>query len=100
MAQSRLAGATEGQECGRGPVGTTARLLIRGYQLFLSPVIGPRCRHLPTCSDYAMEAISRFGAIQGGWLAFRRIIRCNPWGSSGYDPVPGSSPEANGSKGP
>lgn len=70
-----------------------ARGLIRAYQLLVSPVIGPRCRHLPTCSDYAMEAISRFGVARGGWLALRRLIRCNPWGTSGYDPVPGPRSE-------
>jgi len=82
MAQGRL---------GTRAAVTTARAacgMIRAYQLLLSPVIGPRCRHLPTCSDYAMEAISRFGAVRGGWLALRRIVRCHPWGTSGYDPVP------------
>jgi putative membrane protein insertion efficiency factor len=62
--------------------------LIRGYQLVLSPIIGPRCRHLPTCSEYSAEAIARHGLLHGGWLAVRRIVRCNPWGTSGYDPVP------------
>ncbi len=62
--------------------------MIRGYQLVLSPVLGPRCRHLPTCSQYTAEAIARHGAWRGGWLALRRIVRCNPWGTSGYDPVP------------
>ncbi len=62
--------------------------LIRGYQLVLSPILGPRCRHLPTCSEYTAEAIVRHGVFRGGWLAVRRIVRCNPWGSSGYDPVP------------
>jgi len=62
--------------------------LIRGYQLVLSPIIGPRCRHLPTCSEYAAEAIARHGLFRGGWFAVRRIVRCNPWGTSGYDPVP------------
>ncbi|HSS63437.1 MAG TPA: membrane protein insertion efficiency factor YidD [Gammaproteobacteria bacterium] len=62
--------------------------VIRGYQLVLSPVLGPRCRHLPTCSEYTAEAIIRHGVFRGGWLAVRRIVRCNPWGTSGYDPVP------------
>lgn len=91
MAQGRLdaqsGAAPDGT--GHGTAARAARGLIRVYQLLLSPVIGPRCRHLPTCSDYAMEAISRFGVPRGGWLAFRRVIRCNPWGTSGYDPVPG-----------
>jgi len=95
MAQGRLdeQGAVATTKAGNGPLARVARVLIRGYQLLVSPVIGPSCRHLPTCSDYAMEAISQFGAVRGGWLAFRRIIRCNPWGTSGYDPVPEPRPE-------
>ena len=64
---------------------------IRGYQLVLSPILGPRCRHLPGCSEYAMEAIRVHGPLAGGWLAVRRIARCHPFGTSGYDPVPPSS---------
>ena len=71
-----------------GPVARLAAMLIRGYQLVLSPLLGPRCRHLPTCSRYALEALERHGAWRGGWLAARRVLRCHPWGSSGYDPVP------------
>jgi putative membrane protein insertion efficiency factor len=63
---------------------------VRAYQLLLSPVLPPSCRHLPTCSDYAAEAIGRHGAVRGLWLALRRLARCHPWGSSGYDPVPQS----------
>lgn len=63
-------------------------ILIRGYQLALSPWLAPRCRYLPTCSSYALEAISKYGAIKGGYLALRRILRCHPFGGSGYDPVP------------
>ena len=62
--------------------------LIRFYQLAISPWIAPRCRYQPTCSSYALEAVSRHGACKGGWLALRRIARCHPWGGSGYDPVP------------
>ncbi len=62
--------------------------VLRGYQLILSPLIGPRCRHLPTCSEYADEALRRHGLTKGSWLAVKRICRCHPWGSSGYDPVP------------
>ncbi len=65
------------------------RGLIRLYQLFLSPVLPPGCRYLPTCSDYAAEAIAVHGPLRGGWLALRRLARCHPWGGSGYDPVPG-----------
>lgn len=67
-------------------------LLIGGYRYLLSPVIGPRCRYLPTCSEYAQEALEKHGVIKGGWLALGRIGRCHPltWlgGGSGYDPVP------------
>ena len=66
------------------------RGLIRGYQLLIAPVLGPRCRHLPSCSEYTSEAIRLHGPVRGGWLGLCRILRCNPWGSSGYDPVPGS----------
>jgi hypothetical protein len=62
--------------------------LIRAYQLFLSPLLGPTCRYLPSCSEYAAEAIARHGALAGTWLALRRLLRCHPWGGSGYDPVP------------
>ncbi len=61
---------------------------IRGYQLGLSPWLGMRCRYLPTCSAYAIEAIERFGPVRGAWLAAARIGRCHPWGGTGYDPVP------------
>jgi uncharacterized protein len=64
------------------------RGLIRTYQLTLSPVLPPSCRYLPSCSDYAAEAIARHGAARGCWLALRRLLRCHPWGGSGYDPVP------------
>jgi putative membrane protein insertion efficiency factor len=72
--------------------GNTARAallgLIRLYQLTLSPWLGRQCRYEPTCSHYAAEAVTRFGARRGFWLALMRIGRCHPWGSSGYDPVP------------
>ncbi len=63
-------------------------ILIRSYQLFLSPVLGANCRYAPTCSAYAQEAIRLHGPFRGGWLAARRIGRCHPWGGMGYDPVP------------
>jgi putative membrane protein insertion efficiency factor len=62
--------------------------LIRGYQLFLSPLKPPSCRFAPTCSHYAVEAIRRFGAWKGGWLAVRRILKCHPFHPGGIDPVP------------
>jgi putative membrane protein insertion efficiency factor len=64
------------------------RGLIRSYQLFISPMLGPSCRYLPSCSDYAAEAIERHGALMGTWLALKRLARCHPWGGHGYDPVP------------
>ncbi|MBV8654165.1 MAG: membrane protein insertion efficiency factor YidD, partial [Alphaproteobacteria bacterium] len=66
----------------------TLRRLVRLYQLLLSPVLPPSCRYLPTCSDYAIEALARHGVLAGTWLTLRRLARCHPWGGSGYDPVP------------
>lgn len=62
--------------------------LVRFYQYVISPLIGPRCRFQPTCSQYAVEALQRHGALRGGWLTLRRLGRCHPCGDSGYDPVP------------
>ncbi|MEC3880592.1 membrane protein insertion efficiency factor YidD [Parapedobacter sp. 10938] len=63
-------------------------LLVRAYQLLLSPMLGASCRYTPTCSQYAIEAIRKYGPFKGGWLAIRRITRCHPWGGHGHDPVP------------
>jgi putative membrane protein insertion efficiency factor len=64
------------------------RALVRGYQLILSPLFPACCRYQPTCSAYALDALARHGALRGGWLALRRILRCHPLGGDGYDPVP------------
>ena len=62
--------------------------LVRFYRRNISPMHQPCCRFIPTCSEYAMEAIQKYGAIKGGYLALRRILRCNPLCKGGYDPVP------------
>lgn len=62
--------------------------MIRGYQVTISPLIGPRCRFSPSCSAYAHEAIGKHGAWRGGYLAARRVLRCHPYHQGGYDPVP------------
>jgi len=66
-------------------------LLIKFYRLVLSPFVGQHCRFTPTCSEYALTAITRYGTLRGGWLAVRRIGRCHPWCEGGYDPVPEDS---------
>ena len=63
-------------------------LLVRFYQYAISPMLPPRCRYTPTCSQYAVEALQKHGALNGGGWAAKRIGRCHPWGGSGHDPVP------------
>ena len=63
-------------------------LLIKFYQYVISPAIGPKCRFTPTCSQYAIQALKKYGLLKGSWLAVKRISRCRPGGGSGYDPVP------------
>ena len=63
-------------------------LLVRFYQLCISPLTPPSCRYTPTCSQYALEALRKYGPLKGGWLTLKRLARCHPWGGSGYDPVP------------
>jgi uncharacterized protein len=62
--------------------------LIRFYQIFISPLKPPTCRFYPTCSHYGLEAVKRFGAIKGGWLTMKRILKCHPFHPGGFDPVP------------
>jgi putative membrane protein insertion efficiency factor len=63
-------------------------LPIKGYRLLISPLLPPSCRYTPSCSVYAMDAITKHGPLKGTWLAIKRISSCHPWGGSGYDPVP------------
>jgi putative membrane protein insertion efficiency factor len=62
--------------------------MIRGYQLIISPHLPPTCRYVPSCSEYGYEAIQKYGALRGGWLATKRLLRCNPFSKGGLDPVP------------
>ena len=64
-----------------------AIFVVRAYRLLLSPYLPPSCRYLPTCSQYAEEALDKYGALKGGMIALKRISRCHPWGGSGYDPL-------------
>ncbi len=64
------------------------RAAHRGYKIALSPLIGQSCRYLPTCSDYARDALLQHGPARGGWLMVKRLCKCHPFGGSGYDPVP------------
>ncbi|MBY6049694.1 membrane protein insertion efficiency factor YidD [Vannielia litorea] len=70
------------------PLARLFALPVRAYRLIFSPWVGHNCRYHPTCSAYALEALAKHGGLKGGWLAFRRILRCQPWGGSGIDEVP------------
>lgn len=72
----------------RSPASVIAHALIRLYQRLISPLLPPSCRFTPTCSNYALQAIERYGFLRGGWLGLKRIARCHPWNPGGYDPVP------------
>lgn len=73
------------------PLARLLALPVKAYRLIFSPWVGHNCRYHPTCSAYALEALEKHGGITGAWLAARRIARCHPWGSLGYDPVPDSN---------
>jgi len=70
------------------PIQKASIVLIKTYQVIISPLLGPRCRFTPSCSDYAVTAISRFGLIKGGWLGSKRLLKCHPLHPGGHDPVP------------
>lgn len=72
----------------KNPLTYLLKLFVRGYQLIISPNFPASCRYTPTCSQYALEALEKHGAIKGTYLSVKRILRCHPWGSHGYDPVP------------
>jgi len=72
----------------KGIVGAVFIVLIRIYQYFISPLTSASCRYTPTCSQYRVEKIKKYGAFKGGWLTIKRIASCNPWGGHGHDPVP------------
>ncbi|AWJ90792.1 membrane protein insertion efficiency factor YidD [Azospirillum baldaniorum] len=82
------------------PLAYFLRALVVGYQWTLSPFIGWHCRFQPTCSNYALDALSKHGAIRGSWLTVRRLLRCHPWGGWGYDPVPEPGRSTRCSHGP
>jgi hypothetical protein len=63
-------------------------LIIKAYRTLISPLLPPSCRYIPTCSEYGLQAIKKYGPFKGGWLTIKRISRCHPWGGHGYDPVP------------
>lgn len=82
------------------PLAWGLKVLVRAYQLLISPVLPPSCRFTPTCSAYAIEALSKHGAVKGSWLAVTRICRCHPWNDGGYDPVPEPKCKSCGGDGP
>ncbi len=71
----------------RNPLQFVVLALLRGYKWAISPMLPAACRYVPTCSEYAMEAVERFGVLRGGWMAMKRVLRCHPFVRGGYDPV-------------
>jgi len=73
-----------------------AVFLVRLYQLCIRPLIGQSCRFYPSCSEYTIEALEKYGVLKGSWLGIKRIVRCNPWNSGGHDPLEGKRQKAEG----
>ena len=82
---------------GSGPVSRIMawpfKALVHIYRWTISPILPASCRYAPSCSEYALEALTQHGIVSGGWFTLKRLARCHPWGGSGYDPVPGTDPE-------
>ena len=75
---------------------TVLILLLRGYRFAISPLYGQVCRYHPSCSAYALQAVTEHGSLRGSWLSARRVLRCHPWADGGYDPVPPARPRHSG----
>jgi putative membrane protein insertion efficiency factor len=80
--------ASQSSDAGLTAAQHLALACVRSYQVLIRPMLSGQCRYLPTCSEYAAESIARYGALQGGWMGLKRLMRCHPFGGSGLDPVP------------